>query len=182
MARTRSDDTQESNAELPTTVRVRAGMTPAGASALQFETGFRGEADDEGREEAAARQRRRENASDVWVEVDIPFGSVQARHIGGQDTEMGQCGSKRRCGVITTPDPDLASGEVAQVLAAKTMGGETSPVTDTHCSAKEVVLYQLVASIMVSFIRQLAFGVPPFDPAFLPALFLLPAAPEIAPP
>ncbi|KAJ7746166.1 hypothetical protein DFH07DRAFT_1038602 [Mycena maculata] len=105
--------------------RVRAGMAPAEASALEFETRLAGESDDEGGEEEAARQRRRESASDAWV--DILVGSVQARRMGGQDAEMGR---RRRGGFVGGPDPDLASMEVAQALAAETMGREVSPDPD----------------------------------------------------
>ncbi|KAJ7430346.1 hypothetical protein B0H11DRAFT_1764435, partial [Mycena galericulata] len=158
IARTRSDDTQGSSAESPTTAtgsagrrqsgarfrlpggmipgpspgsggRVRAGMAPAEASALEFETRLAGESDDEaGGEEEAARQRRRESASDAWV--DILVGSVQARRMGGQDAEMGRGSGRRRGGFVNAPDPDLASMELAKALAAETMGREMSPDSD----------------------------------------------------
>ena len=53
--------------------------------------------------------------------MDILVGSVQARCLGGQDAEMpvvGRGSARRRGGFVRSPDPDLASMEVAQALAA----------------------------------------------------------------
>ncbi|KAJ7079916.1 hypothetical protein C8R43DRAFT_1083182 [Mycena crocata] len=110
--------------------RVRAGMVPAEYAAVEFETRLAGESDDDDdvvgatADELAAKQRRRESASDAWV--DILVGSVQARRMGGQDAELGR-GSGRRRGGIVAPDPDLTSMEMAQALAAETMGRGMSP-------------------------------------------------------
>ncbi|KAJ6613879.1 hypothetical protein B0H10DRAFT_196553 [Mycena sp. CBHHK59/15] len=106
---------------------VRPGMPPAEYAAVEFETRLAGESDDEGggSEEQAARQRRRESASDAWV--DILVGSVQARRMGGQDAELRTGSGRRRGAFVSSPDPDLVSMEVAQALAAETMGREPSP-------------------------------------------------------
>ncbi|KAJ7840122.1 hypothetical protein B0H13DRAFT_2366387 [Mycena leptocephala] len=109
--------------------RVRAGMLPAEYAAVEFETRLAGESDDEAADETveAARQRRRESASDAWV--DILVGSVQARRMGGQDAEMPRGSGRRRAAFVAT-DPDLAGLEAAQALAAETIGREMSPDPD----------------------------------------------------
>ncbi|KAJ7196677.1 hypothetical protein GGX14DRAFT_526692 [Mycena pura] len=104
--------------------RVRPGMVPAEFAPVDFQTrlAVASESDDE--EEEAARQRRRESASDAWV--DILVGSVQARRMPGQDAQMPRGSARRRGGFVGSPDPALASMEVAQALAAETMGREMS--------------------------------------------------------
>ena len=62
-------------------------------------------------ETEAAKQKRRESRDDAWV--DILIGS-QTRRIDGQDT---QAVDQRRGHHSTRSDPDIASLEVAQVLA-----------------------------------------------------------------
>ncbi|KAJ7076969.1 hypothetical protein B0H15DRAFT_862667 [Mycena belliarum] len=115
--------------------RVRAGMAPAEYAAVEFETRLAGESDDEGEEEEAAKQRRRESTSDAWV--DILVGSVQARRMGGQDAEMPRGSARRRAGFVNGPDPDLASMEVAQALAAETMGRALSPERDDDARLRD---------------------------------------------
>ncbi|KAJ7016606.1 hypothetical protein C8F04DRAFT_1019007 [Mycena alexandri] len=110
--------------------RVRAGMAPAEYAAVEFETRLAGESDDEGvgGEEEAAKQRRRESASDAWV--DILVGSVQARRMPGQDAELGRGSARRRAAFVGGVDADLESMEAAKALAAETMGREQSPDPD----------------------------------------------------
>ncbi|KAJ7612952.1 hypothetical protein DFH06DRAFT_1109345 [Mycena polygramma] len=103
------------------------GMLPAEYAAVDFETRLAGESDDEGDADEtseAERQRRRESASDAWV--DILVGSTQARRMGGQDAEMTR-GSGRRRAAFVAEDPDLKGLEAAQALAAATIGREMSP-------------------------------------------------------
>ncbi|KAF7291451.1 F-box domain-containing protein [Mycena indigotica] len=119
---------------VPRTV-VRPGMAPAESRPVEFATRFAaGPESDDSEEEAdevkrEAKQRRRESASDAWV--DILVGSMGARRMGGQDAVMRTTGSgaRRRAG-RGGPDLDLASMEVAQRLAAETMMNRTSVDVD----------------------------------------------------
>ncbi|KAF7293338.1 F-box domain-containing protein [Mycena kentingensis (nom. inval.)] len=113
--------------------RVRPGMAPAESAPVDFQTRLaaaNGSDSDDDEAEAAKveRQRRRESASDAWV--DILVGSVQARRMGGQDAVMPTRGSNRRRGGVISPDVDIASMEVAQALAAETMGRGSLDVED----------------------------------------------------
>ncbi|CAK5278270.1 unnamed protein product [Mycena citricolor] len=84
---------------------VRPGMIPAEYAAVEFETRLA---------EAGGDNKKR---GDEWV--DILVGSMQDRRMDGQDAELRV---KKRGW-----DQELASMEVAQALAAETMGREMSP-------------------------------------------------------
>lgn len=90
-------------------------MIPAQYSSVEFETRMASYSDDEHNgkldETEAAKQKRRESRADAWV--DILIGS-QTRRIDGQDSEADD---RRRGHRSTRSDPDIASLEVAQVLA-----------------------------------------------------------------
>ena len=92
--------------------RRKSGIPPAQYSIVEFETRLASYSDDEfnhANETESAKQRRRQSKDDAWV--DILVGS-QARRLGDQD-------ALRRVSLRSThSDPDLASMEVAQVLAA----------------------------------------------------------------
>jgi hypothetical protein len=95
----------------------KTGMAPAEYSSVDFETRLASYSDDEYSgvtETEAVKQKRRESKDDAWV--DILVGS-QNRRIGGQDAELSA--AERRRGLRgRRSDPDMASMEVAQVLAA----------------------------------------------------------------
>ncbi|KAK7018130.1 F-box domain-containing protein [Favolaschia claudopus] len=125
--------------------RVRAGMAPAESAPVDFETRLAGESDDEetvrDKDLEAARQKRRESASDAWV--DILVGSMSGRRMGSQDAEMPRGSARRRGGVVIKDDPDLAGLEAAQALAAETIGNrisrEFSPDPDERLRDSDVV-------------------------------------------
>lgn len=92
-------------------------MVPAEYSTVEFETRMASYSDDDAEggtrdlEPDHVRQKRRESSADAWV--DILVGS-QTRRLGGQDAEFTD--DKRNAARAT--DPESASLEVAQVLAA----------------------------------------------------------------
>ncbi|PPQ65039.1 hypothetical protein CVT26_015735 [Gymnopilus dilepis] len=94
----------------------RKSMIPAEYSTVEFETRMASYSDDEANarldEPEDAKQKRRESSADAWV--DILVGS-QTRRLGGQDAEFQD---KKRGPRPRHSDPDLASLEVAQVLAS----------------------------------------------------------------
>lgn len=102
----------------PTPGSNRKSMIPAEYSTVEFETRMASYSDDEHNatlnEPEHIKQKRRESSTDAWV--DILVGS-QSRRLGGQDAELP---SERRRGspLNKHSDPDIASKEVAQVLAA----------------------------------------------------------------
>ncbi|KAF8966109.1 hypothetical protein BDZ97DRAFT_1917804 [Flammula alnicola] len=101
----------------PTPGSNRKSMIPAEYSTVEFETRMASYSDDEHDgtldEPEHIRQKRRESSADAWV--DILVGS-QNRRIGGQDAELTE---RKRGGPLNKhPDPEMASLEVAQVLAA----------------------------------------------------------------
>jgi len=95
----------------PTPSSNRKSMIPAEYSTVEFETRMASYSDDD-LEPEDVKQKRRESSTDAWV--DILVGS-QGRRIGGQDAEPTD---RRRGPRKTSSDPDIASLEVAQVLAA----------------------------------------------------------------
>ena len=101
---------------LPTTPGSnRKSMMPAEYSTVEFETRMASYSDDEHNgslhEPEDVKQKRRESRADAWV--DILVGS-QPRRIGDQDAEVPD---RRREPQSRRSDPNLASLEVAQVLA-----------------------------------------------------------------
>lgn len=95
----------------------KTGIAPAEYSSVDFETRLASYSDDEYSgvtETEAVKQARRETKDDAWV--DILVGS-QDRRMGGQDAELTP--AERRRGIRgRRSDPEIASMEVAQVLAA----------------------------------------------------------------
>ncbi|KAG5645311.1 hypothetical protein DXG03_006500 [Asterophora parasitica] len=99
----------------------KSGMVPAEYSTVDFETRLASYSDDEwegldgakkkrGYEEESVKQKRRQSKDDAWVDILV---GTQGRRIGGQDAQLrgGRGLASRRS------DPDMASAEVAQVLA-----------------------------------------------------------------
>ena len=100
----------------------RKSMVPAEYSTVEFETRMASYSDDEHNaddygEPEEVKQRRRESRPDAWV--DILVGS-QARRMDDQSASP----SDRRKATI---DPDIASLEVAQVLASVSKERPSSP-------------------------------------------------------
>ncbi|KDR72869.1 hypothetical protein GALMADRAFT_73169 [Galerina marginata CBS 339.88] len=94
----------------------RKSMIPAEYSTVEFQTRMASYSDDDESgtldEPEDVKQKRRESSTDAWV--DILVGS-QSRRFGGQDAEL----PDRKRGPRTRhSDPDIASLEVAQVLAS----------------------------------------------------------------
>ncbi|TFK38371.1 hypothetical protein BDQ12DRAFT_683547 [Crucibulum laeve] len=96
----------------------KAGLAPSEYSTVEFETRMASYSDDEYTsgmpEPEAEKQKRRESRDDAWVDILV---NSQSRRMGGQDAELSP-GERRRGVKGRRSDPDLASLEVAQVLAA----------------------------------------------------------------
>ncbi|KAJ7051535.1 hypothetical protein C8F01DRAFT_1174871 [Mycena amicta] len=130
--------------------RVKPGMPPAESAPVEFQTrlAVASESDDsdvdeyeDNKDREAARQRRRESASDAWV--DILVGSMAGRRMGGQDAVMSSSSASRGTGqklrttgsglrVRPEADRSLANMEVAQALAAETMKRTSIDVDDDY--------------------------------------------------
>nr|GAT57935.1 predicted protein [Mycena chlorophos] len=116
---------------VPKTV-VRPGMTPAESAPVEFRTrmavagGENGSDSEEGEDESArdARQRRRESASDAWV--DILVGSMAGRRMDGQSAVMRTTGTGRRVRARHDSDGGIKGLEAARALAAETMMSRAS--------------------------------------------------------
>ncbi|KAF9466768.1 hypothetical protein BDZ94DRAFT_1157316 [Collybia nuda] len=95
----------------------KTGMVPAEYSSVDFETRLASYSDDEYNgvmESEAVKQKRRQSKDDAWVDILV---GTQSRRIGGQDAEL--TSAERRRGLRgRRSDPEMASMEVAQVLAA----------------------------------------------------------------
>ena len=103
-------------------MRRRSGLPPAQYSIVEFETRLASYSDDEFNnvnETESAKQRRRRSKDDAWV--DILVGSTPRLLAAEPDA------GKRRSLRETHSDPDLASIEVAQVLAAAVKNRPPSP-------------------------------------------------------
>ncbi|KAF8063469.1 hypothetical protein FPV67DRAFT_1506721 [Lyophyllum atratum] len=89
----------------------KTGIAPAQYSSVDFETRLASYSDDEysgdSPEPESVKQKRRESKDDAWVDILV---GTQKRRMGGQDAERKGLHSRRS-------DPDIASLEVAQVLA-----------------------------------------------------------------
>lgn len=92
-------------------------ILPAEYSSVDFETRLASYSDEEpnGDREAdpeaeTAKQKRRESRDDAWVDILV---GTQNRRMAGQDAQLNRRGIRTR-----SSDPDLASLEVAQALAA----------------------------------------------------------------
>ncbi|KAG6856134.1 hypothetical protein H0H87_007194 [Tephrocybe sp. NHM501043] len=91
----------------------KTGMAPSEYSTVDFETRLASYSDDEYSgppETESVKQKRRQSKDDAWV--DILVGS-QRRRMAGQEADMMGSGLHSR-----RSDPDMASLEVAQVLAS----------------------------------------------------------------
>ena len=103
-------------------MRRKSGVPPAQYSIVEFETRLASYSDDEHNspnETESAKQRRRQSKDDAWV--DILVGGTPRLLVGEPDA------GKRRSLRETHSDPDLASMEVAQVLAAAVKNRPPSP-------------------------------------------------------
>ncbi|PFH49544.1 hypothetical protein AMATHDRAFT_76152 [Amanita thiersii Skay4041] len=104
---------------VPSPGSKKSGLTPAQYSVVDFETRMASYSDDEfnnANESESIKQRRRQSKDDAWVDILV---NSQGRRLGGQDAEHRGDRERRRGGLRGThSDPDLASMEVAQVLAA----------------------------------------------------------------
>jgi hypothetical protein len=103
-------------------VRRKSGVPPAQYSIVEFETRLASYSDDEynnANETESAKQRRRRSKDDAWV--DILVGNQQRLLVSEPDSVKGR--SLRGA----HSDPDLASMEVAQVLAAAVKNRPPSP-------------------------------------------------------
>jgi len=115
---TTSPSVKKSRFRLPATPgsNRKSMMIPAEYSTVEFETRMASYSDDENNgnlhEPEAVKQKRRESRDDAWV--DILVGS-QAHRMVQQDSQVGD---RRRGPDSRHSDPDIASLEVAQVLAA----------------------------------------------------------------
>ncbi|KAF8646242.1 hypothetical protein AX16_007312 [Volvariella volvacea WC 439] len=113
----------------------KSGLVPAEYSSVDFETRLASYSDEEYNkgETEAMKQQRRQSKDDAWV--DILVGSH--RRMAGQDAEWGSASHGAGAGSggsgrdrkpsrgRRSSDPDIASMEVAQVLAA--VRGQRSP-------------------------------------------------------
>ncbi|KAF8803980.1 hypothetical protein BYT27DRAFT_7108311 [Phlegmacium glaucopus] len=90
-------------------------MIPAEYSTVEFETRMASYSDDEHNESLheteAVKQKRRESRDDAWVDILV---GTQTRRMGQQDADVG---NRRKGPHSRHSDPDIASLEVAQVLA-----------------------------------------------------------------
>ncbi|KAF4583846.1 hypothetical protein EYR40_002341 [Pleurotus pulmonarius] len=103
---------------------------PAEYSSVEFETRLASYSDEErnsggdGVADEAEKQRRRQSRDDAWVDILV---ATHNRRMGGQEAEMRAPGERRR---RVGPDPELASLEVAQVLASVQQERSMSPLSD----------------------------------------------------
>ncbi|KAF8621948.1 hypothetical protein AX15_007381 [Amanita polypyramis BW_CC] len=100
-------------------VRRKSGIPPAQYSIVEFETRLASYSDDEynnANETESAKQRRRQSKDDAWV--DILVGDKGKGMLDSDGLVGAGDGGKRRSLRGAHSDPDLASMEVAQVLAA----------------------------------------------------------------
>ncbi|RDB21827.1 hypothetical protein Hypma_011076 [Hypsizygus marmoreus] len=110
----------------------KSGIAPAEYSTVDFETRLASYSDEEyeydGREETeAVKQKRRESKDDAWVDILV---ATHSRRMAGQDAEVKDGGERRRGVRGRRSDPDIASLEVAQVLAG--MRERTSSLESDH--------------------------------------------------
>ena len=105
---------------LPLTPNTRtSGLTPSQAEDIDFETRLASYSDDElnsvnTNSRKLSKEERRRSKDDAWVDILV---ASHSRRAGNQDAEIRRAGGPRHRNV-SRPDPELASLEVAQVLAA----------------------------------------------------------------
>ncbi|KAF9234382.1 hypothetical protein BU15DRAFT_52692 [Melanogaster broomeanus] len=117
----------------PTTMR-RSGLVPAEYSTVDFETRLASYSDDEWNETAsmqaltvAEKQERRMSRDDAWVDILV---ATHNRRMGSQEVERKTPGGRGLKGGRS--DPELASQEVAQVLASVRARSPLSDDEDLH--------------------------------------------------
>lgn len=95
----------------------KSGIRPAEYSTLDFETRLASYSDDESNavESEVVKQKRRESKDEAWVDILV---GTQARRMANQDVTPKEGQARRRVLSSRRSDPDMASLEVAQVLAA----------------------------------------------------------------
>jgi hypothetical protein len=105
---------------LPLTPNTRtSGLTPSQAEDIDFETRLASYSDDElnslnTNSRKLSKEERRRSKDDAWVDILV---ASHSRRAGNQDAEIRRLGGPRNRNA-SRPDPELASLEVAQVLAA----------------------------------------------------------------
>ena len=104
---------------LPLTPSGRtSGLTPSQAEDIDFETRLASYSDDElnsinTNSRKLSKEERRRSKDDAWVDILV---ASHSRRAGNQDAEIRRPGGPRARNA-SRPDPELASLEVAQVLA-----------------------------------------------------------------
>ncbi|KDQ58269.1 hypothetical protein JAAARDRAFT_35076 [Jaapia argillacea MUCL 33604] len=91
----------------------KSGLTPAESNPVDFETRLASYSDDE-LNVTRTKAERRQSRDDAWVDILVASSS---RRLGGQDADLRPMGTVRGLKGGRS-DPELASQEVAQALAA----------------------------------------------------------------
>ncbi|TFY74095.1 hypothetical protein EWM64_g9917, partial [Hericium alpestre] len=103
---------------LSTTNSRTSGLSPSEYENVDFETRLASYSDEElnlgnGSARGLSKAEKRQSRDDAWVDILV---ANHSRRMGGQDAEMRRAGGRPLKGGIS--DPELASQEVAQALAA----------------------------------------------------------------
>lgn len=104
---------------LPLSPNRTSGLTPSEAEDIEFETRLASYSDDElqsihSNSRRMTKHERRASKDDAWVDILV---ANHARRAVNQDADLRRPGGSRGRNV-SRPDPEIASQEVAQVLAA----------------------------------------------------------------
>ncbi len=107
---------------LPSTLTPNSrtsGLTPSVAEDIDFETRLASYSDDELNSlntsmRKQGKHERRRSKDDAWVDILV---ASHERRASNQDAEIRRPGGPRPRGFVSRPDPEVASQEVAQVLA-----------------------------------------------------------------
>ncbi|KAH8995933.1 hypothetical protein EDB92DRAFT_1942827 [Lactarius akahatsu] len=107
---------------LPSTLTPNSrtsGLTPSVAEDIDFETRLASYSDDELNSintnmRKLSKHERRRSKDDAWVDILV---ASHDRRATNQDAEIRRPGGPRSRNVVVRPDPEVASQEVAQVLA-----------------------------------------------------------------
>ncbi|KAH9059462.1 hypothetical protein EDB83DRAFT_2387941 [Lactarius deliciosus] len=107
---------------LPSTLTPNSrtsGLTPSVAEDIEFETRLASYSDDELNSintnmRKLSKHERRRSKDDAWVDILV---ASHERRATNQDAEIRRPGGPRSRNVVVRPDPEVASQEVAQVLA-----------------------------------------------------------------
>ena len=106
---------------LPLTPNARtSGLTPSQAEDIDFETRLASYSDDElnnsnSKSRKLTKEERRRSKDDAWVDILV---ASHTRRVGNQDAELRRSPAGPRPRNVSRQDPEMASLEVAQVLAA----------------------------------------------------------------